>query len=74
MSIGDSISCAILGPLSKMSRNFWILTEEEFKKKIAADISIDKCDKLADYFLNNILEKVDSEDHPNSKQVIKTNL
>lgn len=71
MSIGDSISCAILGPLSKMSRNFWTLTEEEYKKEIVTDISIDESDKLADYFLNNILEKVNLEDHPNSKQVIK---
>jgi hypothetical protein len=54
-----------------MSRNFWTLTEEEYKKKIVVDISIDECDKLADYFLNNILEKVNSEDHPNSKQVKK---
>lgn len=52
-----------------MSRNFWTCTEDEYKKKVVADFSFDECDKLADYFLNNILEKVDSEDHPNSKQV-----
>jgi len=46
-------------------------TEDEFKKKIISDLSIDECEKLADYFLNNILEKIESEDHPNSKQVIK---
>lgn len=53
-----------------MSCNFWKYTEEEYKKNITSDSSIDECDKLADYFLNDILEKVQSEDHPNSKQVI----
>ncbi|KAL5241701.1 hypothetical protein ACI65C_009111 [Semiaphis heraclei] len=67
LSIGDSISCAILGPRSKMSRNFWTCNEEEFKKKVS-NLSVDKCEKLSDYFLNSILEKVQSEDHPNSKQ------
>jgi len=38
---------------------------------MVTDTSVDECDKLANYFLNNILEKVQSEDHPNSKQVIK---
>lgn len=54
-----------------MSRNFWTCTEDDFKKKSVSDLSIDECEKLADYFLNNILEKVESEEHPNSKQVIK---
>lgn len=54
-----------------MSCNFWTYSEEEFQKKIVIDSSVDECDKLADYFLNNVLEKVESEDHPNSKQVIK---
>lgn len=71
LSIGDSISCAILGPRSKMSCNFWTCTEDDYKKNIVADFSVDECDKLADYFLNNILEKIQSEDHPNSKQVIE---
>lgn len=53
-----------------MSRNFWTCNEEEFKKKVS-NLSVDKCEKLSDYFLNSILEKVQSEDHPNSKQVIK---
>jgi len=53
-----------------MSRNFWTCNEDEFKKNIL-DVSVDECEKLADYFLNSILEKVQSEDHPNSKQVIK---
>jgi len=70
LSIGDSICCTILGPRSKMFRNFWTTTDEEYKKNIAIDTSVDECEKLADYFLNNILEKVESEDHPNSKQVI----
>lgn len=67
LSIGDSISCAILGPRSKMSRNFWTCNEDEFKKN-ESDLSVDECEKLADYFLNSILDKVQSEDHPNSKQ------
>lgn len=71
LSIGESIACAILGPHSKMSRNFWKFTEEEDKKKELTEFSVDECVKLADYFLNNILEKISSEDHPNSKQVIK---
>lgn len=71
LSIGESIACAILGPHSKMSRNFWKFTEEEDKKKELTEFSVDECVKLADYFLNSILEKIDSEDHPNSKQVIK---
>lgn len=54
-----------------MSRNFWTCTEDEYKKKVITNISVDECDKLADYFLNSILEKVESEDHPNSKQVVK---
>jgi len=54
-----------------MSRNFWTCNEDEFKKNIISDLSVDECEKLADYFLNSILEKVQSEDHPNSKQVIK---
>lgn len=54
-----------------MSRNFWTCTEDECKKKTFTNYSIDECDKLADYFLNNILEKIESEDHPNSKQVLK---
>jgi len=54
-----------------MSRNFWTCTENDYKNKILSDIAVDGCDKLADYFLNNILEKVQSEDHPNSKQVNK---
>lgn len=53
-----------------MSRNFWTCNEDEFKKNIS-DLSVNECEKLADYFLNSILEKVQSEDHPNSKQVIK---
>lgn len=53
-----------------MSRNFWTCNEDEFKKNIS-DLPVDECEKLADYFLNSILEKVESEDHPNSKQVIK---
>lgn len=52
-----------------MARNFWTCTEDEFKKNVKSDISDDECEKLADYFLNSILEKVQSEDHPNSKQV-----
>lgn len=54
-----------------MSRNFWTCTEDEYKKNTVSNYSIDECDKLADYFLNNILEKVQSEEHPNSKQVLK---
>lgn len=69
LSIGDSISCAILGPRSKMSCNFWTCTEDDYKKNIISNFSVDECDKLADYFLNNVLEKIQSEDHPNSKQV-----
>lgn len=71
LSIGDSISCAILGPRSKLSRNFWKCSEEQYKNEKKVETSVDDCEKLADYFLNNILEKVESEDHPNSKQVIK---
>lgn len=71
MSVGDSISCAILGPQSKMSRNFWTCSEEEYKKNVVPS-SVDDCNELADYFLNTLLEKVQSEDHPNSKQVTKS--
>jgi len=53
-----------------MSRNFWTCNEDEFKKNIS-NLSVEECEKLADYFLNSILEKVQSEDHPNSKQVVK---
>lgn len=56
-----------------MSCNFWEYTEEEYQKKIETVSSVDECDKLAGYFLNDILEKVESEDHPNSKQVININ-
>jgi len=53
-----------------MSRNFWTCNEEDFKKN-ESNLSVDESEKLADYFLNSILEKVQSEDHPNSKQVIE---
>ncbi|XP_050523366.1 proteasome adapter and scaffold protein ECM29 isoform X2 [Daktulosphaira vitifoliae] len=68
LSIGDSISCAILGPYSKMSRNFWMCTEQEYQNNLPINSAVEKCDKLADYFSNSILEKAESEDHPNSRQ------
>lgn len=52
-----------------MSCNFWTCAEDEYQKEIVTKFAVDECDKLADYFLNNILEKIQSEDHPNSKQV-----
>ncbi|VVC26099.1 Hypothetical protein CINCED_3A017518 [Cinara cedri] len=68
LSIGESLCCAILGPHSKMSCNFWTCAEDEYQKEIVTKFAVDECDKLADYFLNNILDKIQSEDHPNSKQ------
>ncbi|XP_050429969.1 proteasome adapter and scaffold protein ECM29 [Adelges cooleyi] len=68
LSIGDSISCAILGPCSKMSRNFWTCTEREYQSTVPINSAVEECDKLSDFFLNSILEKAESEEHPNSRQ------
>lgn len=55
-----------------MSRNFWLCSEQEYQNNLAINSAIEKCDKLADYFSNSILEKAESEDHPNSRQVIES--